>query len=365
MDGERVRRNRLIEELTGYEWNGTKIDMTGLQAPVTKRFKDNMVLVFHKNGRCTITIADEILKGKWTLEDNKLHIKGDDFETRNSISEDFEDCENQSIYMRNVKDYGVNFYTSKPKSQEYLDEQEARRAERERVEEERMQAWLDGLELDLTTIQPRFLDLLRLYKFENFRPLEIEEEDREVFMEEFFQPIYTRGLHYANWNNSYIGDGEIFLDAYELHKLNKEMDREERSARAGETVKVHYDAIKEYIVPVIHIANLPGLYGPVGSLSSLRSIDPLFEITSKSDRYDNRDRSFNLKILADPNYDFKVQLIEAWESDYLDGLILIHLLYGQGKSPKDHAWFMARRSGSGNWFFAGGSSFEPKSNIQD
>ena len=64
MDGERVRRNRLIEELTGYEWNGTKIDMTGLQAPVTERFKDNMVLVFHKNGQCTITIADEILKRK-------------------------------------------------------------------------------------------------------------------------------------------------------------------------------------------------------------------------------------------------------------------------------------------------------------
>lgn len=46
MDSERIRRDRLIEELTTYEWNGTRIDMTGLQKPVTERFKGNMVLVF-------------------------------------------------------------------------------------------------------------------------------------------------------------------------------------------------------------------------------------------------------------------------------------------------------------------------------
>jgi hypothetical protein len=361
MDGERAKRNSLIEDLTAYQWNGTEIDMTGLQAPVTERFKDNMVLVFQKNGQCTITIADEILKGKWSLKDNKLHIKGDGFETQYSLSLGFGDSENQHIYMRNIKNYSVYFYTSKPKSQEYLDQQEAIKAERKRNVEERKQAWIDALELDLTTIQPGFLSLLRRCKFENFRHLEIKEKDREAFMEEFFQPIYTRGLHYANWNGSYIGDGEIFLDAYELHKLNKEMDPEERKTRAGETIKVPYKAIKEYIVPHIHIANLLGL---LRSNRPPKSVDPLFEIISKSDRYDSLDNSFRLKILENPNYEFKAQLIEAWESDYLGGLVLIHLLYGQGKSPQDHAWFMARRTASGNnWFFYGGSTFQPKNNI--
>lgn len=227
--------------------------------------------------------------------------------------------------MRNIRNYSVVFYTSKPKSQEYLDEKER---------EKEMQAWLVSLDLDLATIQPRFLDLLRHCKFENFRPLIIQEKDREVFMEGFFQPIYTRGLHYANWNNSYLGDGEIFLDAYELHKLNKEIDPEERNERAGEIVKVPYRAIKEYIEPIISIAYLNP--NPFGSPNP-RLIDPLFEIVSKSDRYNRSENSFNLKILENPNFDFEAQLIEAWESDYLGGQVLIHLLYGQGNSPKDHA----------------------------
>ena len=360
MDREKARRDRLIEDLTGYKWNGTEISMTGLQAPVTKYFKDNMVLVFYNNGQCTITIADEILKGKWTLEDNKLHIKGDDFETKFSLNWTFEDYEDQYIEMRDIREYSVTFYTSKPKSQEYLDEQETKKAEYKREKEEEMQRWLDSLELDLTTIQPSFLNLLKQHKFENFRPLQIEEKNREAFMEEFFQPIFTRGLHYENWNNSYIGDGDIFLDAYELHKLNKEMDQEKRKARSGETVKVHYRDIEEYVNPIIPIVYLNP--NPFGSHRLPGSIDPLFEIISKSDRYDPTDTSFRLNILEDPNYDFKAQLIEAWESDYLGGQVLIHLLYGQGNSSKDHAYFMARKIASGNWSFVGGSSFEPENN---
>lgn len=344
-----ARTKRLVEELTTYEWNGTSIEMPGLQAPVTERFKDNMILTFKKNGKCTITIGDEILNGKWFLKRDMLHIEGDDFETKEYLWDGFEDYEHQYIYMNNVKNYGVSFYSSKPHSQEYLDEKEARKAKGEKEKQD----WLGALELDLATIQPYFVDFLRVNKFENFRLLEIEENDKETFMEEFFQPIYTRGLHYTNWTYQYFGDGEIFLDAYELHVLNKEMDPEERKERAGETIKVHFDDIEEYIVPMIP------LYDPTDGTTG--PMNPLWEIISKSERYDYLDNSFELKILENPDYNFKAQFVEAWESDRFNGYMLIHVIYGEGKSSKDHAWFMLRRTSMGNWYYTGGSTFKPES----
>lgn len=227
--------------------------MPGLQVPVTDRFDDNMVLTFKKNGKCTITIGHEILKGKWSLKGDKLYIKGQDFETKEHLWEGFEDYEHQYIYMYDIKNYGVSFYSSKPHSQKYFDDKEERKANNNKEEQD----WLDALELDPATIQSGFLDFLRANKFEDFRPLEIEEKDKEAFMEEFFQPIYTRGLHYANWTYEYSGDGEIFLDAYELHKLNKEIDPEERKKRAGEIVDVYFHDIEEYIVPIVPLYDLP------------------------------------------------------------------------------------------------------------
>lgn len=333
--------NQLIEKA----WVGTQATKPGFSSDAKDVFGRSVKIRFQKDGSCLLEVRDESLPADWEIRGEGLSISGERIEAEGKFHIDARKRTLEYFTLHPVEEYSITFFSERALSWEAARQERSDVNFKRTIDRKRRQVstWQSRQAVDLSTCAPDFADLLKARKFERFQPLLIEPGTEEAFIKKYFHPVLSLGLQHTSWSWHYQSQDDRMLDGYERYEYNPGLGPEERMERDGETVIVPFGEVYSYIAPRILVERHP-------------LIDKLQEMLERSPRYSADPHGLKMEISRDADGRFPVKLAGAWE--YRDQIV-IHMLYGDGNSVEDHAWFFLEKSSVQDIYrYVGGSAFE-------
>ncbi len=318
--------NLMKQELTSTDWVGLTVAMPGFEGPARDKLGGDVTLRLKKNKTGMLEIGEEATRISWKVKKNKLIIRGRGIQAEASLRLDERTMKLDAFSLYEIKRYPVTFY-----SKAYLDSLPERSAAWDEKQKKELAAWIEALDVDVSTCTTAFTEFLKHHRFETFEPVGITEDEQAALLETYFTPILSLGLQHTSWTSHRSLDPDKLLDGYEHFVLSHPVASQQTDQDAGAVIQVPYQTVADYISPRLQVFS-----GPY--------VNELEALLQKSRRYRQNDHAFELKLTEGPN-DFEGSiLLEAWQRDLFNGLTVIHMRYEIESELGGHAWFIMKKN---------------------